>query len=179
MSDPSSTTRPQGTPVQPRSWLPAIAGAAAFFAIFGGLAWWFHHSNKTDTEPVAEAIDEDNDPATMTEAEPVDEPDAEEVEPEEASVSEPEPTSEPVAEAAPEPTPAAAPVTPSAAPVVASPAPAAAPAVDPTNCTFVNGNRPMVGDKYVLTCAQGEYIAKGEYLGGGVFAFSAYEPHTP
>jgi hypothetical protein len=172
MSDPTPTS-PQDTPVPTnpqKSWWPVVAGFAFFFVLLG-FGWWWMNRDQTP-EPIAEAMSasEDVDPATMTEAEPVDEPDAEEVEPEEAAVSEPKPTPEPVV-AAPAPEPPVAPT--------ASAAPAATTAPDPTNCTFINGNRPQVGDKYVLTCAQGEYLATGEYKGGGVFAFSDFAPHTP
>lgn len=50
----------------------------------------------------------------------------------------------------------------------------------PLYCAFVNGSRPKVGEKYILRCDGGEFfLALGEYVGGGVFTFSAYEPHLP
>ncbi len=61
---------------------------------------------------------------------------------------------------------------PTATPAVVSP-------TEPTNCTFVNGSRPQVGGKYVVTCDGGTFLANGEYKGGGVFAFGGFTPHTP
>lgn len=175
MSDPD-TTRPQGTinPNQPKkSWLAPIAGAVCFFLVFGGLAWWFNvHRGEAPTAPVAEATSpvEDNDAVTVT---------AVEVEPEPVA----EPTSEPVVvsepEATPEPTPRTREVVPARPAVVSIPTqPTPATMADPTSCTFINGSRPQVGDKYVLTCSEGSFLATGEYKGGGVFLFSDFAPHN-
>lgn len=68
-----------------------------------------------------------------------------------------EPASEPTSESTPEPTPEP----------------------EPTSCTFVNGNRPKVGEKFILKCREGEFIAVAQYLGQGRFEFSDFEPHAP
>lgn len=54
-------------------------------------------------------------------------------------------------------------------------------ATNPTNCSFVDGDWPMVGDKYIVRCDGGSlYTAtQGAYQGGGVYAFSDHTPHTP
>ncbi|NQV90482.1 hypothetical protein HQ487_03700 [Candidatus Uhrbacteria bacterium] len=76
---------------------------------------------------------------------------------------------EEVAEAS---TPSPAPETPPSPPV-AEAAPATS---DPTNCTFVNGSWPMVGDKYIVKCDGDELFTatKGEYLMRGRYAFSDF-----
>jgi len=56
-------------------------------------------------------------------------------------------------------------------------APAPAP-VTPTNCTFVNGSRPKVGEKYVVRCDDTTYLATADYKGGGVYDFTDLTPHT-
>lgn len=48
----------------------------------------------------------------------------------------------------------------------------------PTNCTFVNGNRPQLDDKYIVRCDTGIFLATGEYKGGGVYDFFAFTAHT-
>lgn len=52
--------------------------------------------------------------------------------------------------------------------------------VDHAGCTFINGNRPQVGTKFVVRCDDGEHLATAEYRGGGVFLFSEFEEYpTP
>ncbi|MBI4256471.1 hypothetical protein HY626_00245 [Candidatus Uhrbacteria bacterium] len=75
----------------------------------------------------------------------------------------------PTAEASKEPGADAAP------PAPAAEAPAASTA-DPTGCTFLNGNRPKVGEKYILRCDEGEYLATGTYTVDH-FVWSAFEEH--
>lgn len=50
---------------------------------------------------------------------------------------------------------------------------------DPTNCTFLNGGRPRVGEKYILQCAEGQFTATGIYTVDH-FVWSDFEEHpTP
>ncbi len=168
MSDPSGTpTRPDGTPVPTnpqKSWWPVVAGVLCFFLLLAAGGWWYTHRGET---PEAVAVSTDEDDAAPAEATPSQSFDALVA----ASEPAPTPTSEPVAAVT-------APTMPTRLPVVSATA-SPTPAPDPTNCTFVNGNRPQIGDKYVLTCNEGEYVAAGEYKGGGVFLFSDFAPHTP
>lgn len=158
MSDPQKPTpsRPAtANPIHPpqiveekRGWWLGIAGAVFFFITFGALAWWFNRDPSTRVDAALVTSAEDS--ATPTqEAEP-------------APVAE-EPAPQTVAEAEATP-PAAEPPAAPAEPEPLTAAPAAAPtANEPTNCKFVNGNRPQKDAKYILTCDQGEYLAKGEY----------------
>lgn len=64
-----------------------------------------------------------------------------------------------------------------------APAPATAPVAAPvptptthTNCLFVSGERPMVKEKYILRCDEGPFLARAEYMTGGVFIYSDFEP---
>ena len=162
MSDPHRrpSTANSTDPPQPikRSWWPVIAGAITFLLLAGGGWWWTHRGHTEPEEIVANE-------ATSIE------------EPEEAPVADVEAPSdpEPEPEAAPEPEVTPEPPTP---PVQPPPAPAASTA-DPTGCTFLNGNRPQVGEKFVVTCDDSaEYLATAEYKGGGVFAFSAFEEYS-
>ncbi|MBI4592041.1 hypothetical protein HY733_01175 [Candidatus Uhrbacteria bacterium] len=75
---------------------------------------------------------------------------------------------DPVGTAEPEP------AAPAAEPDASLPAPVAA--ADPTNCTFLNGNRPQVGEKYILRCDEGEYLATGTYVTDH-FVWSDFEEH--
>lgn len=165
-------TRPQITPLNSRkkNWLHVLTGALTFFFIFFTGGWWYTKNTQTDEVEDAPLATPAIEPEEATAAEPED-------------PSEPEPEAEvvqttPEPEAAPEVTPEPEPAAPVIAPPPQPPPASAAPATDPTNCTFVNGNRPQVGDKFVLHCDDGEYLATSEYKGGGVFFFSAFEPHA-
>lgn len=156
------TITPNFIVIKKKSWLPMIAGALTFFLIAGIAAWWWTYRNETPTEPVAEASpDEYNNLATMTEAEEADVEEVE-VEPVVAIEETPTPVAEPVVESKPEPTPE--PPSPAEEPAVVNPSAPDAPAAEPTNCTFLNGNRPMVGNKFILQCADGQYVAIGTYV---------------
>lgn len=80
------------------------------------------------------------------------------------------------ARAEPEPTPE--PPSPAEEPAAVSPSAPDAPAADPTDCTFLNDNRPKVDGKYVLQCAEGQFLATGTYNGEN-FDWSGFEAHTP
>lgn len=153
---------------QQKSWLPFIAGFFIFIILACGGWWWW--TQRTEPAPVVDiTVTEPESPNPLPptpSAEQVDEPAAEAPN---ASIAghvadPPEETPEPEA---------AAPV---AAPPVQTPTAPAATTTDPTGCTFINGNRPKVGEKYILRCDDGEYLATGTYVTDH-FAWSDFEEH--
>lgn len=46
---------------------------------------------------------------------------------------------------------------------------------EPTGCNFASQDRPMVGDKFVVNCAQGQYLAQAQYQEDFSFRFSGFE----
>jgi hypothetical protein len=45
----------------------------------------------------------------------------------------------------------------------------------PTNCDFAHVDRPMIGEKYLLTCSQGTFLGRGEYQTDFSFRFTEFE----
>ncbi|MBI4435402.1 hypothetical protein HY630_01915 [Candidatus Uhrbacteria bacterium] len=154
----------------------AITGAVVVLA---AVLWWnnwryeqVQQEAATQSVPTqaAEAQADEDDAAPQSQA-------AEDGE----STSDPEAVeSTPAVQVRPEPTAAAQPESTTAPaaelPVVAETATLAA---DPTLCTFIDGNRPQVGEKFIVKCKEGEYIALAEYKGNGIFAYSGFESHDP
>ncbi len=135
-----------------------VGAVVAMLFVAGGLVWWLGDRSTISTEPEtpAPAV------AALSEALPEAEVPAripQEEQPEAAPI--PVPTTNPQAKSAPAP---------------------AAGVPDPTGCMFVNTERPKVGEKYILRCADGKkYLATGKYdYGKGNFDFSEFEEYeTP
>lgn len=45
----------------------------------------------------------------------------------------------------------------------------------PTNCDFAHVDRPMISEKYILTCSQGTFLGRGEYQSDFSFRFTEFE----
>jgi hypothetical protein len=52
-----------------------------------------------------------------------------------------------------------------------------APGTEPTGCDFATADRTMVGDKYLVNCAQGQYLALAQYQEDFSFKFSGFEDY--
>lgn len=148
---------PDPTPAsveEERNWtMPILGAVAAVLVAVGGFAWWQTRDAPAPDEPliVTEEPQDDGTPL-KPETEPVAAEPPTKVGPQ-AKVQEPPPT----APTKVEPRSSAATTNPPATPVTTTTP------TEPTNCTFLNGGRPKVGEKYVLLCAQGQFTATGTY----------------